>query len=96
MTSGVTDGIQARLGDYLGVTKDDMPTLRIMDPSEGMVHRKLKIVKYIWDGDVANLSTDNIRQYIADFKDKKLEPHLKSEEIPAEQGALTVIVGKTW
>merc|ERR1712151_800894 len=89
VTSGVTDGIQARLGDFLGVTKDDMPSLRLIDPSEGMT-------KYIWDGDVANLSTDIIKQYIADFKDKKLEPHLKSEEIPAEQGALTVVVGKEW
>ena len=37
-----------------------------------------------------------MKSYIEDFKAGKLEPHLKSEEIPAEQGDLTVIVGKSW
>jgi len=90
VTSGVTDGIQARLGDFLGVTKDDMPTIRLIDPSENMT-------KYVYSGAVADINTDVIKQYVQDFKDKKLEPHLKSEEIPeADDSGLTVLVGKNW
>ena len=90
VTSGVTDGIQARLGDFVGVSADAMPSLRLIDPSENMT-------KYVWDGDVASLNTDVIRQYIADFKDKKLAPHLKSEEVPVpNDGGVTVLVGKNW
>ena len=55
------------------------------------------MLKYLWDGDVATITTDVLRSYIADFKAGKLEPHLKSEAPPEDDGApLTVIVGKTW
>jgi protein disulfide-isomerase A1 len=90
VTSGVTDGIQARLGDFLGVTKDDMPTLRLIDPSENMT-------KYVWDGDITTINTDILRTYVSDFKAKKLTPHLKSEEIPEDMSTpVTTLVGKNW
>jgi hypothetical protein len=48
------------------------------------------------DIDLATLSVDGIKTYLEDFRSGKLEPHLKSEPIPEEQGALTVLVGKNW
>ena len=54
------------------------------------------MLKYVYEGDMASLSVDGLKTYLGDFRDGKLEPHLKSEPIPEEQGALTVLVGKNW
>lgn len=90
VTSGATDGIQARLADFIGVTAEDTPCIRLLDPrGEGML-------KYQRDGDVSTITVDGLKTYLDDFRGGKLEPHLKSEPIPEEQGALTVLVGKNW
>ena len=91
VTSGVTDGIQSRLGEFLGVTKDQLPTLRLISPSNAMA-------KYQWEGDISALSTDSVRAFVSDFKDGKLKPHLKSEPVPepATTEGLTVLVGNNW
>ena len=90
VTSGVTDGIQARLADFLGTTKEDMPCIRLIDP------RGESMLKYQYSGDIKSLDAAAVKTYLSDFKDGKLEPHLKSEPIPEEQGPVTVIVGKSW
>jgi protein disulfide-isomerase A1 len=89
VTSGVSEGIQQKFGEFLGVEKSSMPSVRLIDPSENML-------KYVWDGDIANLSVDGMKTFVEDFKAGKLQPHLKSEEIPANDGPLTVLVGKNW
>lgn len=53
VTSGVSEGIQSRLAEFIGVGKEDMPTLRIISPEEQMM-------KYVWEGDAKNLSVDNV------------------------------------
>ena len=90
MTSGVSDGIQARLADFVGVTKEDTPCIRLLDPrGEGML-------KYQWDGDISHLCVGCMRDYLGEFRAGNLKPHLKSEPIPEEQGPVTVLVGKNW
>lgn len=32
VTSGITDGIQSRLAEFIGVGSEDMPTVRIISP----------------------------------------------------------------
>lgn len=87
VTSGVTEGIQSRLGEFVGVGKDNLPSLNLIDPSNNMA-------KYVWDGDVTALTGDVVKQYIADFKDGKLKQHLKSAPIPdPTDDGLTVLVG---
>ena len=55
------------------------------------------MLKFKWEGDVTTITTDVMKSYIADFKAGNLQPHLKSEEPPEDDGApLTVVVGKTW
>ena len=44
-TSGISEGIQVRFGEFNGIDQSMMPTLRILDPSWNMY-------KYIYDGDV--------------------------------------------
>jgi len=88
VTSGVTEGIQSRLGEFVGVGKDNLPSLNLIDPSNGMA-------KYVWDGDVASgLTGDVVKQYVADFKDGKLKQHLKSAPIPEpSDDGVTILVG---
>jgi protein disulfide isomerase len=71
------------------VTEEDLPSLRLIDPQDSML-------KYIYEGDIASLSVADIEAYVQSFKDGKLEPHLKSEPIPENNDALTILVGKNW
>lgn len=91
VTSGVTDGIQSRLGEFIGVEKGDLPSLRIIKPGEAML-------KFNYDGDVANLTGDDIAKFLDDFKNDKIQPHLKSDAIPEPMTVegLTTLVGKSW
>jgi len=85
--SGVTGGIQERLGEFIGVTKADLPTLRIVSPGASLE-------KYVWEGKVADLTTENVSSFYNDFKDGKLTAHRKSEAIPEKNdGPVKVIVG---
>lgn len=91
VTSGVTDGIQARLGEFIGIESADMPSLRIISPAENML-------KYAFEGDAKTLTTDQISGFLDDFTNGKLQPHLKSEPIPDPQtvDGVTTLVGKSW
>jgi len=91
VTSGVSEGIQSRLAEFVGVEAGDMPTLRLISPEESML-------KYVWDGDAKAMTGDNVAKFVSDFKAGSLKPHLKSEPIPepATTDGLTVLVGKSW
>lgn len=90
VTSGVSDGIQQRLGEFIGVEEKQLPTVRLLDPADNMK-------KFQFSGSLDSLTVDGIREFVDDFKNKKLQPFLKSEEIPAETGdALKIIVGKNF
>jgi protein disulfide-isomerase A1 len=91
VTSGVSEGIQSRLAEFIGVETADLPTLRIISPEDSML-------KYVWNGDVSKLTADDVSQFIGDFKAGTLEPHLKSEAVPeqATVDGLTVVVGKSF
>merc|ERR1711998_209516 len=81
--------IQERLAEFMGVTKDDLPTLRAILPAD--------MKKFAADVKPADLTVDNIGAFIDDALGGKLKPHLKSEEPPASNdGPVTVVVGKTF
>jgi protein disulfide-isomerase A1 len=88
--SGIAAGIQERLGEFIGVTKNDMPTLRIVAPGASLA-------KYVWEGSVADLTEDQVAAFLKDFTDGKLVAHRKSEAIPeSNDGPVKVIVGKQY
>jgi len=90
VTSGVTEGIQGRLGEFIGVDATMMPTVRLLDPSAEMK-------KYTFEGNAKDLSLDGLKKFISEFKEGKLQPFLKSEEIPATNDEpVKVIVGKSF
>lgn len=81
--------IQERLAEFMGVTKDDLPTLRAILPAD--------MKKYAADVKAADLTVDNIGAFVDDALAGKLKPHLKSEEPPASNdGPVTIVVGKTF
>lgn len=53
--------------------------------------------KFTYPGQIESVTVESLRQFVDDFKNKKLTPFLKSEEIPADNSeALKVIVGKNF
>lgn len=90
VVSGVSDGIQQRLGEFIGVEESNLPTIGLLDPADNMK-------KYTFPGSISEMSVDSIKTFVSDFKARNLTPFLKSQEIPTDNGeALKVIVGKNF
>jgi len=84
--SDVSGGIQERLAEFMGVTKDQLPTLRAILPAD--------MKKYESPNKPADLTVDNIGSFIDDVLSGAIKPHLKSEPVPEpNDGPVTVIVG---
>jgi len=86
--SGVKDGIQERLAEFMGVTEDKLPVLRAILPAE--------MKKYECTTKPAAITVEVITEFAENIKAGKLAPVLKSEEPVANDGPLTVIVGKNY
>ena len=65
VVSGVTDGIQQRLGEFIGVEESMLPTIRILDPSNNMK-------KFSFAGKVESLTVEAVREFVKDFKSGSL------------------------
>ena len=90
VVSGVSEGIQQRLGEFIGVEQHQLPTLRLLDPANNMK-------KFTYAGKLDELTVDAVSKFIQDFKAGAIEPFLKSQEIPADNSApLKTLVGKNF
>ncbi|GAM18298.1 hypothetical protein SAMD00019534_014730 [Acytostelium subglobosum LB1] len=73
---------------YLGLTGDVVPAIAVEVNAKGL--------KYIHP-ESAEFTAETVAQFVQDFNDNKLEPHVKSEKIPADNsGPVKVVVGKTY
>jgi hypothetical protein len=70
--SGIADGLDKRLADYIGVT-DPLPQVWIVDPSGG------DISKYSMEGDI---SGEAIVKFFEDYQGGNLNTYVKSEPVP--------------
>lgn len=85
----VSGGIQERLAEFMGVTKENLPTLRAILPEE--------MKKYACETKPADLTVDVIGKWADDVLSGAVKPNLKSEEIPEKNDdPVTYIVGKQW
>lgn len=85
--SDVADGIQQRLAEFMGITAENLPTMRAIIPA-GMK-------KFTSETKPADLTVDIITKFIDDVLAGKMTPSLKSEPIPEKNDeAVKVIVGK--
>jgi len=83
----ITDGLETRLAEYIGMTAADLPSVRIHDT-------RSDLKKYTMEGEI---NEANILAFVDDWTNGKLKPTLKSEEIPAEQKEnVYTLVGKSF
>ena len=89
--SGVSDGIQSRLAEFVGVTAEDLPRLMIVG------FNKEGVDKYVFEGDINALSSEDVTKFITQFNNGELTKYLKSEDVPeTQEGPVTVVVGKSF
>jgi protein disulfide-isomerase A1 len=89
VVSGVSEGIQQRLAEFIGVDESHVPTIRILDPT-GMK-------KFLFEGKTESISVDALTEMVNDFKSGSLQPFLKSQDIPADNSEpVKVVVGKNF
>ena len=83
--SSITEGFGARLAEYVGVKKENDPTLRVVSFTGGNLN------KFV----VNDISVEGLTKALTDFKAGKLEAHYKSAAIPASNDEpVKVIVGE--
>ena len=83
----IKDGMGKRIAEYVGVKKEDLPSVRILD-----TRKDLK--KYIMEG---NIDEQNILKFIEGWEKGSLKLHLKTQEEPKENnGPIFDVVGKTF
>lgn len=83
----ITEGLETRLAEYIGIVAADLPSVRIHDT-------RSDLKKYTMEGEI---NEANIMQFVDDWTNGKLRPTLKSEEIPTEQKEnVYTLVGKSF
>jgi hypothetical protein len=60
VVSGVTEGIQSRLGEFIGVDESQLPTIRLLDPADNMK-------KFTFPEKISSLTVENLKSFINDF-----------------------------
>jgi len=83
----ITEGLETRLAEYIGITSKDLPSVRIHDT-------KVDLKKFTMDGEITE---EAVLKFVDDWETGKLKATLKSEEIPTTQeGDVVVLVGKSF
>ncbi len=79
----------ARITEFFAIAKEEMPTMRIIVLADDM--KKYK-------PETNEMTAENIKQFVQDFKDGKLKAHLKTEDVPEDwdKEPVKVLVGKNF
>jgi len=82
------DSFGSRLAEYIGVTKEHLPAIRLIKPSKNNL-------KYLFEHEV---TVDNLKNWVGDFVNDKLKPFFKSAPLPepAHEENVKILVGKNF
>ena len=83
----IKDGMGKRIAEYIGVKKENLPSIRIIDTRKEMK-------KYIMEKEI---NEQNIIEFMEGWEKGILKRHLKTQEEPKEnKGPIFEVVGKTF
>lgn len=84
--SDKSNDIQGKLAEFMGITDEDLPTMRFLKPAA--------MTKYKYEGSVKDMTIEDITTFIDGINSGTIKAHLKSEPVPEKNdGPVTVIVG---
>jgi protein disulfide-isomerase A1 len=87
IVTDIKEGLETRLAEYIGITANDLPTVRIHDT-------RSDLKKYTMEGEI---NEQNVLKFVEQWESGSLKAHLKSEEIPEKQeGDVVTLVGKSF
>lgn len=75
VSTGISEGLEQRLAEYIGVKDTDLPSVRIADT-------RSELKKYNMSGEI---STENILNFVKEWESGRLKVTLKSEPVPTTQ-----------
>jgi protein disulfide-isomerase A1 len=83
--SGSAFDIQAKLAEFMDITEESYPSIRLLLPASGK--------KFTYDGDVKAVTVEEIGKFVTAVKDGSLKPKYKSAAAPETQENVVVVVG---
>jgi len=85
--TGIHEGLEERLAEYIGIKDENLPSVRIHDTS-------IDLKKYTMEGEITK---ENILKFYKKFTESQLKHELKSQDIPeTQEGPVYTLVGKTF
>lgn len=89
--SGTNEGVQKNLAQTVGIKPEMAPAIRLISPKNDL------LLKYQYGGSLEDLNLLEVADFVDSFKDGKIRPYFKSEDVPADtSGPLTTMVGRNF